>query len=84
MLYAPWNPVPWLLFLLGVAICVFSVKAFHRKYPDYPLGGSQLEVREDSFIPQSHDSYIDTLSGMKVLDVSETDISHHSSVSTGR
>lgn len=38
MIYAVLNPIPWTLFLLGVILCVFSVKAFHRKYPQYPFG----------------------------------------------
>ncbi len=53
MVYAAWNPVPWLLFLLGVAVCVVSVKAFHRKYPEYPFGNAKVETHkaEDLMIP---------------------------------
>ncbi len=45
MTYAIFNPIPWILFLLGVLLCVGSVKAFHRKYPQYPFGQGTVHVQ---------------------------------------
>ncbi len=45
MLYALWNPIPWFLFLIGILLCVVSVRAFHRKYPLYPFGQSAAAIQ---------------------------------------
>jgi hypothetical protein len=36
MEYSPLNTIVWLIFGAFAAITYITVKAFHKKYPDYP------------------------------------------------
>lgn len=51
MAYALWNPLPWGLFLLGIAVCAGSVSLFHRKYPDFPWMTPENGIARDVMCP---------------------------------
>ena len=36
MEYSAWHPVIWLIFAGFIAAVYLTVKAYHKKYPDYP------------------------------------------------
>jgi len=38
MEYVWWSPWAWGLFLIGIIVCLVSLKLFRKQYPNYPWG----------------------------------------------
>lgn len=48
MEYSAFNPAIWLIFLVFIAAAYFIVKAYHKKYPNYPFKDKQPDFFKEN------------------------------------